>query len=502
MLFSATAPALIEATAKITQDKPLIKQTITNGSVSSEVIKSASPLSNSFKKWLTIGLLSGLALGGIDYNWNDTRLLRNGTYFATLCIIGKMDSSGINEFVNNTLDQSTLPPIDIYRIFLRLSSPNTLPLSLYRPTSITNDSDVQYYSIKNWSSIRSLSEKQTNGGYHWSTKLLQSLLSIKPGEIIDNGYKESFDYSMQEKYLTNITLGMYLMSFGKDEKGPYMSIYDIYDYGHSSRYSLRILWVFSTLLDHIGKPIHFYDRYYIPTKEIKEELKRRQSENDPVVLPTANQFFDPGMKRLARVIASDLKDRGYHMNDIREVFKEGKVMKYTLKTLGNIGQTCKIMPFIEETAKAIGVQVPDKNNWKIFIQEVLKQTQIAGQINSLNKGIPKVGQRIALSQDQGERARYEKQLVRMRERREGLQLAQQLKNQSPQSASSATEAAVNPGGIDLNPQALELETRGKSIDNFASSPISFDPANFQGFSFQILGFEPIPDLSLLLTTDH
>ncbi|MBU1134857.1 MAG: hypothetical protein KJ569_08105 [Candidatus Omnitrophica bacterium] len=177
------------------------------------------------KKSVRVGsmLLLGL-LGGeyADYKWNDARLLKNSAYVFTFALVGPKDASGIDSSIGGLLDESTSPSPNIFKIFLGLS-PNTLPLSAYRPTSITDDSNVQYYNIENWSCIRGLDEKQPNGEPYWSTKLLQSLLLMKPGEIIPDGYKKASDYGqIQNKLITEVTLGMYLASFGKDEKGAYM----------------------------------------------------------------------------------------------------------------------------------------------------------------------------------------------------------------------------------------------------------------------------------------
>ncbi len=59
-----------------------------------------------------------------------------------------------------------------------------------------------------------------------------------------------------------------------------------------------------------------------------------------------------------------------------------------------------------------------------------------------------------------------------------------------------TERDWEKGGIDLNPDNMDMEIRGQG----ASSPIMdipFDIQNFQGFTFQIIRIEPIKDLSNL-----
>jgi hypothetical protein len=120
--------------------------------------------------------------------------------------------------------------------------------------------------------------------YAWPTELLCKLQKLKEGEIAyvnDSPYAELGDPD-PVPYYSAISLHYYLISFGKDNKGVYMSIYDQWDFeanGGSYKSPKKLLWKMEQkAMAAIGKPIHIYDRYYIPEKDIKNELERRAHE--------------------------------------------------------------------------------------------------------------------------------------------------------------------------------------------------------------------------------
>ena len=71
------------------------------------------------------------------------------------------------------------------------------------------------------------------------------------------------------------------ISIGKDNKGPYVSFFDIWDFDYIGENQLNqgnasLRSVLSSLMNLVGKnKIGFYDRFYLDNSAIKKELKRR-----------------------------------------------------------------------------------------------------------------------------------------------------------------------------------------------------------------------------------
>ncbi|MBU4312616.1 MAG: hypothetical protein KJ706_07855, partial [Candidatus Omnitrophica bacterium] len=210
---------------------------------------------------------SGDALGGVPEAVEDSlkkhlSLSGHGSYTGTG-----------SPFVSKT------PLPDILGIYLNLKERQVLPVSRYRPTAITKDPPNSiYHSIKEWSKCVSFNEVDEEGNYYWSRGLLQDLLNMKQGQILHSGYKDQS--SLQ--YQTDIKLGNFLQSFGKNKKGIYLSIYDVWDFeiGNGGYFGVNLnptAMIQTRLMKAIGKPIYFYDRYYLSAGEIKKELERRKS---------------------------------------------------------------------------------------------------------------------------------------------------------------------------------------------------------------------------------
>lgn len=180
---------------------------------------------------------------------------------------------------------------DILRIFLCLDK-NTLPASLYKPSKVSRNISPEYFSIKPWSSIAPLNHR-LGSNYIWSGELLSKLLILKKGEVIypfqltyktEDKYKYATD-SDNDIYCTNVDLGSFVLSFGKDDRGAYMSVYDIWDFGKNTGGTYGTFQGDGFFERHepaalgsIGKPIPIYDRYYLSVKDIRAELTRRTSE--------------------------------------------------------------------------------------------------------------------------------------------------------------------------------------------------------------------------------
>ncbi len=183
-------------------------------------------------------------------------------------------------------EQSSIPVPDMLRIYLCLD-PNSFPVSKFRPQSISDKADITYYSVKPWSEVLGISETQDyiensliKSSYLWPTETLCKLLRLKPGEItyIDANHYNSFIF------ITKVDLGSRLLSLGRDGKGVYLSVYDKWDFkpdgGFYKKYEGGLSqWIERMAMSIIGKPIYIYDRYYIPEKDIKSELERREKED-------------------------------------------------------------------------------------------------------------------------------------------------------------------------------------------------------------------------------
>lgn len=158
---------------------------------------------------------------------------------------------------------------------------NTFPKSEYIPTSLSGAEGIQFYSIKEHTEVF-LSPSQIS---RWPPQIIQRLLELKNGEIIDSQeykylwskhQKETLEAVNIHPILPLVDLNEYTFSIGKDNKGIYMSVYDIWDFitskgGYYDEHGNSIDWLAGNLLSQLGKPIHFYDRYYFVDYGITED---------------------------------------------------------------------------------------------------------------------------------------------------------------------------------------------------------------------------------------
>lgn len=196
----------------------------------------------------------------------------------------------------------SMPAPNILRIYLCLDS-NTLPKSEYKPQKISDKPDQIYYSIKPWSKIMGFKEKYGKQNYIWPTEFLHELLQLKTGEITYlNGkrYYQLDAFRPHSPFISVIDLASYLLSFGKDGKGIYLSICDIWDFkidagfynekdpgfyndkNGNSTTNLVSPFLAKTepmLMSAIGEPVYIYDRYYLKENDINAELQRRENED-------------------------------------------------------------------------------------------------------------------------------------------------------------------------------------------------------------------------------
>jgi len=162
-----------------------------------------------------------------------------------------------------------MPP-DLLAIYFNLEK-NTLPLATYKPTSLTKYQDVPLYSIAEFVGLRSF-----NSPVVWKTETLKNILKMKQGDIIESQIRPGFGFANPD-----IDLGHYTESIGKDENGPYVSVFDVWNFGEG----YNEIWdvkgankIKTFLMDFVGEPIGFYDRFYLDENQIRTELKRRSEE--------------------------------------------------------------------------------------------------------------------------------------------------------------------------------------------------------------------------------
>jgi hypothetical protein len=155
--------------------------------------------------------------------------------------------------------------IDLNAIYVGLQK-NSLPKSEYKPTSLTGVRDTDFFSIKQFIKNPEL----LVAGSPWISKEgTDKILSMKKGEIIS--FSDVINRYGGTPYLGDITdldLGDFTVSVGRDERGIYTSIYDKWDFssnaGFFERNSNRIFQtrIASRVLPRLGNPINFYDRFY------------------------------------------------------------------------------------------------------------------------------------------------------------------------------------------------------------------------------------------------
>ncbi|GEM_PF-3203807 len=148
--------------------------------------------------------------------------------------------------------------MDLNAVYLGLQK-NPLPFSRYQPTRLTGSDKITFYSIKDFipDPGRLIGNRIVGG------TALERILGMKEGDALS--MKDIFRTSMAPTF-TNVDLGNYTLSFGRDKSGIYTSIYDVWDFvpdsGHFKNFNSGLERLGSKILPKIGTPIHFYDRFY------------------------------------------------------------------------------------------------------------------------------------------------------------------------------------------------------------------------------------------------
>ena len=171
------------------------------------------------------------------------------------------------------------PNIDLLSLFLKQKSPSEAGLAEQplRPTKISKEfKELPTYSIKHETRQRPLSS------FTWSDEALSKIANLKKGEVAKMGQDEVGIHPKMD-------LARFTVSAGKDEKGTYVSLYDVWDFGkgYKEKYRGDKKWwkrnplsiLQAPLMQMIGNPFAVYDRYYIPQEEVKSEISSRKPDS-------------------------------------------------------------------------------------------------------------------------------------------------------------------------------------------------------------------------------
>ncbi|MBP7708573.1 hypothetical protein KA107_02715 [Candidatus Pacearchaeota archaeon] len=160
---------------------------------------------------------------------------------------------------SNKLDHK-LRELDLNAVYLGLQK-NPLPKSDSRPTSLTDSQNREFYSLKDFIFAP---EKLVESSRAFLNQIEYNTNSMKEGESVSVPHQHH-----ETSYLfSNVDLHRYTLSVGKDEKGIYTSLYDTWDFNPKDsvyfRDDTQHDWQKNgaKILDKLGKPIHFYDRFY------------------------------------------------------------------------------------------------------------------------------------------------------------------------------------------------------------------------------------------------
>jgi len=190
------------------------------------------------------------------------------------------DNPDPNNFKPDPYDKFNGPlhDLDLNSVYLGLKE-NPLPRSQYRPTSLRVPEDTVFYSLVDF--IQKPEQLVSRYKLGLSDSELEKIMNLKPGEAITwrevNAERLSPEMENAGEWLpppqaerwTNVDLHDYTLSFGKDERGIYTSIYDMWDYTPNSgffrkqinNHSVRAQ-IAALVIPLVGTPIHFYDRLY------------------------------------------------------------------------------------------------------------------------------------------------------------------------------------------------------------------------------------------------
>ena len=185
----------------------------------------------------------------------------------------------------NCIDELT----DMNAIYLKKQE-NPFPVSEHRPTSASIPKDTKVYDPLCLIDFDFNLESVSNA----SLNILNKINEMKKGEIIplkEEGNQCHRYYWNYGEGLIKMKLGEpiegfgnFTLSLGYDEKGKYLSFFDIFDFkvGKGGYYSADSIKerIGGIILSNLGEPLYFYKRWYfkdvgISDDSIKELIKQR-----------------------------------------------------------------------------------------------------------------------------------------------------------------------------------------------------------------------------------
>ena len=180
----------------------------------------------------------------------------------------EVDPNNFNPDPLNKLNESK-GNVDLNAVYLRLQS-NPLPRSNVKPEWLEDSDKIDFYSISDYIHKP---EELVGEKLGFSQKSLERILNMDEGETISS--TKLGEKNPRALFFTNVDLHDYTLSFGRDSKGIYSSVYDVWDFEPNGGYFEKNkiespIELGGKILPLIGKPIHFYDRIYWSDVEANE----------------------------------------------------------------------------------------------------------------------------------------------------------------------------------------------------------------------------------------
>lgn len=240
------------------------------------------------RKWITIAAATVLALGvaatasykSILHNVMSYHPLHMTTGEIVKNLPKMMFTRG---FYDGIKDEADCVPsgTDLNAIYLGKQN-NPLPLSKYRPSSATIPNDKPVYDPSCLVDLKfgPQSLKKT------SITMLQRIKNMKRGEIIPleeaggEFHRYYWDYGERLIDMQKIGpiegFGNFTLSIGYDERGRYLSFYDIFDFqvGNGGYMEVEMSLekrIAAVILPSVGDSIYFYKRWYFDEVGITDE---------------------------------------------------------------------------------------------------------------------------------------------------------------------------------------------------------------------------------------
>lgn len=187
---------------------------------------------------------------------------------------------GSSPFIANKLfgTDEMVPPDEPYLKQYMQPEKDILAQQRLRPTRLTVTDVLPWRSSSMPDAMAAILRREPLGGSNapearpFSAKdalTIEDLNQLAAGQLLENVYPISTGSSATEGL---VGLGHFTSSVGRDPRGPYLSVYDKWDFG-----SPVVTPLVGALMKRVGQPYHIYDRFDIePESDIIMRLQRRK----------------------------------------------------------------------------------------------------------------------------------------------------------------------------------------------------------------------------------